>query len=144
MNLRQLFLDNLASFVIGTVLLGTAFDFIRRGWNWLLTHEYRGWKLTVIPPAGSGREGYEHALLWEEVRRFKESPFENRKFIQSVCTSEGVRIKAGQVAVDDPHGWVYRNDREKRYVVDFTRMPDDIIQGGEKAKTGNRQEGNAS
>lgn len=143
MSLFQLVIDNFISFVIGTVLLGTAFDFIRRGWNWLLTRKYRDWKLVVVPPAGSGRESYEHPLLWEEVRRFKESPFENRKFIQSVCTSEGVRIKAGQICVECQDGWVYRNDRKKRYVVDFTRMPEGIIQGDENTKTGNRQEGSA-
>lgn len=128
MNLWQLFLNNLIDFIFGTIILGTAFTFIQRGINWLLTWKYRNWKLVVVPPANSGREPYEHALLWEEVRRFKESPFENRKFIQSVCTSEGVRIKAGQIAVDDPEGWVYRDDRNKRYIVDFSRIPDEVVQ----------------
>lgn len=128
MNLWQLVLDNLISFSIGTVFLGTIFDLIRRGMNRLLTSKYRNWKLVVVPPVNSGRAPYEHALLWEEVRRFKESPFENRKFIQSVCTSEGVRIKAGQIPVDDPEGWVYRDDRNKRYVVDFSRIPPEVVQ----------------
>ena len=128
MNLWQLLLDNLISFGIGTVILGTIFDIIRRGSNWVLTRKYRNWRLVVVPPDGSGREPYEHALLWEEVRRFKESPFENRKFIQSVCTSEGVRIKAGQIDVDHPEGWVHRDDRNKRYVVDFSRIPEEIVQ----------------
>ena len=128
MNLRQLFLDNLISFIIGTVILGTIFDIIRRGLNWVLTRKYRDWKLVVVPPDGLGREPYENALLWEEVRRFKESPFENRKFIQSVCTSEGVRIRAGQIDVVDPGGWVHRDDRNKRYVVDFSRIPEEVVQ----------------
>ncbi len=115
-------MENLASFVIVTVFLGGAMEAVRRIWDRISNRRYRDWTLTVIPENDTRRE-YSNRLLWDEVRKFEKSPFENRKFIQSVCTSENVRIKAGEISVDDPNGWVFRDDKSKTYRFNFKIIP---------------------
>ena len=114
--------DNLLGFMIGTVVLGTALDMVRRAVEYLLNKRYRGWVLEVTPE-DPDRPAYTHDLLWDEVRRFEQSRFECRKFIQSVCTSEGVRLSAGEIAVDQPDNWVFRDKAAKRYAFDFRKKP---------------------
>ena len=124
-NLWQLVVENFWSFLIGTVFFGSILEGIRRGIDWLLTRRYRGWKL-IVTPLDEKRRPYSHDLLWEEVRRFEQSPFENRKFVQSVCTSEGLRIKAGEIDVSQPESWVYRDEARREYRFDFRKMPPDM------------------
>jgi hypothetical protein len=112
--------ENLVGFLIGTVFLGTIFDLIRRGIDYLINKPYRNWVLEVTP-ADADRATYTHDLLWDEVRRFKESRFECRKFIQSVCSSENVRLRMGEIPTDQPDFWVYRDDDAKKYRFDFRK-----------------------
>lgn len=112
--------DNMLNFVIGTIILGTSFDLIRRGIDYLWNSRYRGWVLEVNP-VDQNREPYTHELLWDEVRRFEQSRFEGRKFIQSVCSSEGVRLSEGEIAVDHPDNWVFRDAAARKYKFDFRK-----------------------
>jgi hypothetical protein len=112
--------DNFLGFLIGTVFFGTVFDLIRRGIDYLWNKRYRGWVLEVTP-GDPGRATYTHDLLWDEVRRFEASRFECRKFIQSVCSSEGVRLSEGEIAVDRPDNWVFRDKAGKRFRFDFRK-----------------------
>jgi hypothetical protein len=119
--------ENIVSFFFGTVLLGTAFDFLRRAIEYCLTWKYRNWHLEVVPK-DPNRKKYTHKLLWDEVRRFEESPFENKKFIQSVCTSEDFRLRPGQIPTDNPDSWVFRDDRNRLFKYDFRKIPQEILQ----------------
>jgi hypothetical protein len=114
--------DNLLGFLIGTVVLGTLFDLIRRGMDFLWNKRYRGWVLEVTP-GDPDRPAYTHDLLWDEVRRFEQSRFECRKFIQSVCSSEGVRLSEGEIPMDQPDSWVFRDKAARRYKFDFRKKP---------------------
>jgi hypothetical protein len=113
-------LDNFLGFMIGTVLLGTVFDLIRRIIDYFWNMKYRGWSLEVTP-ADPTRKKYRHDLLWDEVRRFEQSRFECRKFIQSVCTSEGVRLSAGEIKLDGENGWVVRDKDNRTFRFDFKK-----------------------
>lgn len=124
-NWQEIVSDNVISFLIGTVVLGTIFDAIRRAIDYVSTQKYRGWTLQVRPQNDQRKE-YFHELLWDEVRRFERSPFENRKFIQSVCTSEGFRLKAGLIPIKDSNSWVFRDDENKFYKFDFTKVPKEV------------------
>ncbi|MGQ0566594.1 MAG: hypothetical protein ACT4OK_16190 [Gemmobacter sp.] len=114
--------DNLLGFVIGTVFFGTAFDLIRRGIDYLWNRRFRGWVIEVVP-ADPARPPYTHDLLWDEVRLFEESRIERRKFIQSVCSSEGGRLNEGEFSIDQPDGWVFRDKAARKYRFDISKMP---------------------
>jgi hypothetical protein len=122
-NWHQVITDNILSFIFGTLVFGTVLELIRKGINFIWTKKYRGWTLKVTPMTETGRKAYVHDLLWDEVRRFEESQFEKRKFIQSVCTSENIRIRAGEIATDNADGWVFVNHDQKQYCIDFPKMP---------------------
>lgn len=121
-DILELLKNNALSFLISTIILGSAFDMIRRFWAYLFSLKYRGWS-ACIEPKDSLREPYETDLLWEEVKRFENSAFEKRKFIQSVVTSEGEWLKAGQVETTDPKSWVYVDKENTKYIFNFKLFP---------------------
>ena len=120
--------DNLAGFLVFSILVGIMSAIIRWIWAKYSRRKYVGWRLVVIPKVDDRKRGeYKSTLLWDEVRKFEESPFEDRKFIQSVCTSENVRIKSGQIDTSQHDSWVYKDMECKRYRFNFNHIPEDIL-----------------
>ena len=70
-------------------------------------------------PSDSARKRYDYRMTWEEVKANEASPVEKRRFIQSVVTSEGGWLSAGQLSTDDPEGWVFIDKKKKRYKFDI-------------------------
>jgi len=115
--------ENTLSFLFVTVFLGSAVEFIRRFYIFITTQKYRGWVLKV-DPKDTEREEYTHNILWEEVKRFESSAFEKRKFIQSVVSSEGGWLYAGQVETFNPDGWVFEDKTTKAFRFNLAKLPE--------------------
>lgn len=114
--------DNLAAFLVFSILVGFAVNMIRVGFSWIFTLEYRGWSI-VVYPVGSDREMYEYPLLWEEAREMLGSKVKERQYIQSVMSSEGGWLENGEIKLDDPDHWVFKDKGNKSFVFTVADFP---------------------
>lgn len=121
----EIFKNEFVAFVVGTLIIGSIFNALARLLTWCLDHPNRGWTLTVVP-IDDERVEYSSNLLPEEVKVIQHSQFRSRQFLQSVCSSELIRIKAGQIKTDDPNGWAYLDRKNRVFHIDFKKIPDSI------------------
>lgn len=79
---------------------------------------YKGWRLSIV-----GFGDREQTLHWQEVERFQNSRFELWKFAKSVVSgTERVNLRTADPAIEA--GWLKVDERNRRILIDFTRIPD--------------------
>jgi len=111
--------DNTLTFLIFTVLVGWIVYLTEREHERRRRAPFENWKVSITPRKG---EPYEHDLFWEEVQKYLSSRVEERRFIQSVCSSEDIRIKQGKINIDDESNWIFRDQKNRLYIFNFRKL----------------------
>ena len=93
--------ENTLSVILFTALVSVVVNIAGRQRQAQERAPFKGWQVRVK----TRDKELCSSLYWEEVRRFKDSPLEERRFIQSVLSSQGERLESeGLDLVQDATG----------------------------------------
>jgi hypothetical protein len=128
--LAEAFADNLkkpdwwVSDTLSFVLFGLFVGWVTSRFQQARLHKerepYENWKV-VVKDEGQAREAM---LFRDEVRRFMESPLEERRMIQSVVSVSGGWLDTRKLDLVPDCNWVERNDEKREYVIDMEEFRD--------------------
>ena len=107
--------ENTYSVIVFTVLVSWVVTIAARNREKLQREPFEGWSVVVK----DGSRTDESKLFWEEVRLFRESPLEERRFIQSVISSQDERLNVKQLDICTAADWVDRKEVDRKYVIDM-------------------------
>ena len=107
--------ENTYSVIVFTVLVSWVVSIAARHRKELEREPYEGWSVEVR----DGDRIDTSELFWEEVRLFKESRLEERRFIQSVISSQDERLKVKRLDICSSADWIERNEVDRKYVIDM-------------------------
>ncbi len=110
--------DATFSVIVFTVLISWVVGLAARNRQRQERTPFEGWQVRVKT---RDKELFS-PLYWEEVRRFKNSPLEERRFIQSVLSSQGEWLESEGLDLVQECDWVERNDEAREYVIDLMKF----------------------
>ena len=110
--------ENTLSVILFTALVSVVVNIAARQRQAQERAPFEGWQVRVR--SGGGERAV--PLNWREVRRFKDSPLEERRFIQSVLSAQGERVKLEGLDLVQDCDWVERDDEARDYVIDLVKF----------------------
>ncbi len=110
--------ENTFTAIVFTVLVSAVVSIAARRRQQLERAPFERWTVSV----SNGKARSVAPLDWEEVRRFRNSPLEERRLIQSIISSQGERLSTNGLDLVAQCDWVERDETKREYRIDMEKF----------------------